>query len=668
MATANLEKANLQHLAQMAQDYPNRSAAKNEIINMEAVLKLPKGTEHFISDVHGEYEAFSHILNNASGVVREKVDAALGESICEEERASLATLIYYPQEKITQVENSGAEMGEWYRTAIYRLVEVCHHVASKSTRKFVRQSLPKGYEYIIDELMQAHFEDENKSTYYEQLVQSMISTGQAAQYIGALAKLIKELAVYRLHIVGDVYDRGPRPDIIMDMLCTHHSADVQWGNHDVLWMGACAGSEICVATLLGVTVRYRNFELLEEGYGIDLSPLKAFAEKEYAGVDCKVFNPKLTAQEKIDVPKDEVERVARMYKAIMVIQFKLEGEVIARNPDFKMDGRILLPKVDYAKGTVEIGGADYALKDYNFPTVDPENPMELTAGERKVLTALCKSFAASRALNRHVQFLYEKGGIYKVENKVLMFHGALPMEQNGSFSAVTFGGKEYSGKALFDYSDDMARAAYFAEGGSAERQRGQDFIWYLWCGPKSPLFGRGAMATFERTLITDKNTHTERKDDYYRYTDSETVAVKILEEFGLDKEHSHIVNGHVPIKASKGENPIKAGGHIIMIDGGFSKAYQSTTGIAGYTMVYTSRGISIRSHEPFVSFKKAVRDNQDIHSTVNVFEHHRARLLIKDTDEGAQIARDIEKLYELIDAYENGYLPESGEQFQGVLR
>ena len=545
LTSLEIVKSNLKYLKRLAKDYPTVQEVASEIINLEAVLQLPKGTEHFMSDIHGEYEAFTHILNNASGVVREKVDDVLQKTTSSQERAAFATLIYYPVQKLQEIKRSGVDMEEWYHLTLYRLVEVCHLLASKSTRKFVRQSLPEGYEYIIDELLHAHFVEENKRGYYEQIVNTIISTGQADEYIEAISNLIKRLAVHKLHIVGDVFDRGPRPDIILDMLMAHHSVDIQWGNHDILWMGAAAGSDICIANVMSVTVRYHNLEVLEDGYGINLRPLALFAEATYSDCDCSCFAPKLVERRNYD-PLD-IQRIAKMHKAISIIMFKLECQAIARNPDFEMETRALLPKVDFSAGTVEINGAVYPMKDCDFPTVDPQDPTALTEEEHEVMLGLRQSFMQSEKLNRHVRFLYKKGGVYKVENNNLLFHGAIPLEENGAFCKVQFEGQEYHSVSLLEYCDKMARQGYFAPLGSAERQRGLDFLWYLWCGPKSPVFGRDQMTTFERLFIEDKEVQVEHKDSYYRYTDSETVARVILTAFGLDPSKSHIINGHVPV-------------------------------------------------------------------------------------------------------------------------
>ena len=643
----------------LSQEYPTMSAASAAIINLEAVLKLPKGTEHFMSDLHGEHEAFTHILNNASGVIKEKVDFVLGKTVSEKERARLATLIYYPTQKMAELKDLGIVNREWYRLTLYRMVEVCRLVASKNTRKFVRESLPKNFEYIIDELLHAHFEDHPKERYYDQIITAIIDVGHAEEFIAALAELIKKLAVYKLHIVGDVFDRGPRPDIIIDKLMAHHSVDLQWGNHDVLWMGAAAGSPACVAAALNITLSYNNAELVEEGYGISLRPLAQFAEQVYANVDCSRFAP--SAAETAYLNQQDTDRIARMHKAIAVIMFKAEAQAIRRNPDFAMDDRLLLRAIDFASGTVRIGGKAYKLQDAALPTVGPENPEQLTEEEAEVLAKLCRAFMQSEKLARQVRFFYGAGSVYRIENHNLLFHGAIPLKQDGSMDEVTFDGSTYHGRALMDYCELTARQGYFAAEDSTERQRGRDFLWYLWCGPKSPIYGRAKMSTFEHLLLNDKETWDEKKNYYYDYTGSEEIFCTLLREFGLDVDDAHIINGHVPVLAAKGENPVKAGGKLIVIDGGFCKAYHSKTGLAGYTLVSSSRGLSLRSHEPFESTQKAISENRDILSSVAIFETNRERRLIEDTDEGQAIRRQITELQHLLAAYRAGTIKENNK-------
>ena len=650
-------RKNLKYLTLLAREYPNIAAASSEIINLQAILKLPKGTEHFMSDLHGEAEAFTHIVNNASGVIKEKVDRVLGPGVPDQERAEFATLIYYPAQKLDELKERQTDLNAWYRQTLYRLIDVCRVVSSKHTRSFVRKRLPKNYAYILDELLHAHFEDHDKEFYYGQILSSIIDVGRADDFIEAMCVLIKNLAVFKLHIVGDIFDRGPRPDQIMEQLLNHHSVDIQWGNHDVVWMGAAAGSPICIATVLRTSLSYNNLEALEDGYGINLRPLALFAESEYRDCDMHHFYPR-TDEARGPYHRSELIRTARMHKAIAIIMFKLECQVIDRNPDFELEGRDFLRRIDYREGTVEVEGKRYPLRDDDFPTVNPADPARLTRQEQEVMEALQRSFMESERLQRHVRFLFSKGGVYHIENGNLLFHGAVPLTDSGSFAVETFEQHGYAGRALMDYCDERARRGYFAPEGSAERQSGEDFLWYLWCGKLSPLYGRDKMTTFERLFVEDPDTHTETKNPYYRHVNDSKMARAILAEFGLDQTHSHIVNGHVPVRAAKGETPVKGEGRLIVIDGGFCRAYHEKTGIAGYTLVYNSRGMSLRQHQPFESAEKAIRENLDIVSTVDVFETCEKRTLVGDTDNGRRLAADIEDLKLLVQAYQMGLVKE----------
>ena len=650
-------RKNLKYLTLLAREYPNIAAASSEIINLQAILKLPKGTEHFMSDLHGEAEAFTHIVNNASGVIKEKVDRVLGPGVPEQERAEFATLIYYPAQKLDELKERQTDLNAWYRQTLYRLIDVCRVVSSKHTRSFVRKRLPKNYAYILDELLHAHFEDHDKEFYYGQILSSIIDVGRADDFIEAMCGLIKNLAVFKLHIVGDIFDRGPRPDQIMEQLLNHHSVDIQWGNHDVVWMGAAAGSPICIATVLRTSLAYNNLEALEDGYGINLRPLALFAENEYRDCDMHHFYPR-TDEARGPYHRSELIRTARMHKAIAMIMFKLECQVIDRNPDFELEGRDFLRRINYREGTVEVEGKHYPLRDDDFPTVNPADPARLTRQEQEVMEALQRSFMESERLQRHVRFLFAKGGVYHIENGNLMFHGAVPLTESGSFAVETFEQHGYAGRALMDYCDERARRGYFAPEGSAERQSGEDFLWYLWCGKLSPLYGRDKMTTFERLFVEDPATHTETKNPYYRHVNDSKMARAILAEFGLDQTHSHIVNGHVPVRAAKGETPVKGEGRLIVIDGGFCRAYHEKTGIAGYTLVYNSRGMSLRQHQPFESAEKAIRENLDIASTVEVFETCEKRTLVGDTDNGRRLAADVEDLKLLVQAYQMGLVKE----------
>lgn len=654
-------RGDLKYLSLFARDYPSIEEACTEIINLQAILKLPKPTEHFLSDLHGEYEAFTHILNNASGIIKEKVDRVLGDAVSPEERAEFATLIYYPVQKLEQLKPRQPDLDAWYRQTLFRMIDVCRVVASKYTRSFVRKRMPPNYAYILDELLHAHFEDHDKEFYYGQILSSIIGVGRADDFIEALAGLIKTLSVYKLHIVGDLFDRGPRPDLILEQLMAHHSVDFQWGNHDVVWMGAAAASPICVATVLKTTLAYNNLEAVEDGYGINLRPLALFAENAYRDCDVHRFYPH-TDESRGPYHRSELTRVARMHKAITVIMLKLECEVIDRESDFELGDRDFLRRIDFSDETVEVEGKRYPMLDTDLPTVDPADPARLTPEEREVIELLCRSFAESERLQRHVQFLYAKGGIYHIENGNLLFHGAVPLTESGSFALETFECKSYAGRELMDYCDRRARRGYFAAEGSEERLRGGDFLWYLWCGKLSPLFGRSKMTTFERLFIQNRETWEEKKDPYYRYINDTRMDRYILEEFGLDQTHSHIINGHVPVRAVEGETPLKAGGRLIVIDGGFCRAYHERTGIAGYTLVYNSRGMSLRVHEPFESTEKAIAQNRDIVSSVDVFETNEKRMLVTDTDEGRRLEAKIEDLKRLVTAYKSGLLKQGGAE------
>ena len=653
METKRIEE-NIKYLNLLAKEYPTVRRASSEIISLEAQLKLPKGTEMYMSDLHGEDQAFTHMLNNASGVIREKIDVALAGVTTEEQRAIYASLIYYPAEKLAEIKQSERNMDGWYRVTLYRLIDICRHVASKNTRRSVRKAIPPGYEFIIDELLHAHFEDHNKEAYYNQFVSAIIDTGTADEFIEAISVVVKRLAVHKLHIVGDIFDRGRRPDIILDKLMKHHSVDIQWGNHDVLWMCGATGSPLGVASVVRICAAYNNLEALEDGYGINLRPLAIFAQNTYKG-DCSVFKPRKAIGYNVD---DDV-LVAKMHKAISIIMYKLECQVITRNPNFEMNDRRLLQMVDFKNGTVRIEGRDYVLKDPDFPTVDPDNPAKLTQGEIEVIQKLCQGFRESTKLQEHTRFLYSHGSCYKAENGILMFHGVIPLNEDGSFRTVRFGGRGYAGKELMDYVDYMCRIAYFGDEGSLMRRLGQDILWYLWCGRNSPMFGRHKMTTFENVYLNEKELKVEGKDPYYLFQEDSVVADKILAEFGLSGSKCRIINGHVPVKVKSGEDPLKAGGKIIVIDGGFSRAYHDKTGIAGYTMVYSSRGVSLRAHQPFTSLQDVVFNNRDIESKVNVFETMANRMLVESTDEGRQIKELISDLKLLIQAYSKGIIKQN---------
>ena len=656
-------RRNLKYLNLLARDYPSQAAAASEIISTQALLKLPKGTEHFMSDLHGENEAFVHILNSASGVIREKVDQVLGQGVPAAERAELATLIYYPAEKLPQLkarQPGEAALEGWYSETLFRLIDICRLVSSKHTRSYVRACLPAGCGYVLDELLHAHFEDHDKDLYYGQIVGSIIENGRADRFITRLCELIKRLAVDKLHIVGDLFDRGPRPDIILDLLLRHHSVDIQWGNHDVVWMGAAAGSPLCCATVMKTTLAYHNHGMLEDSYGINLRHLQRLADHYYGGDDLTIWMPHTDAA-RGPYTEGMLHRCAVMHKAISIILFKLECAVIDRNPDFQMEGRDYLRRIDFARGTVDIAGRQYPLRDTSFPTVDPADPAALNPDEQLVLDKLVASFRQSEKLQQHVRFLYAKGSVYHIENGNLLYHGAVPMTEKGAFAAERFEGRLYAGRALMDYCDERARRGYYAPEGSAARQSGQDFLWYLWCGRLSPLFGRSAMTTFERLYVADKATHTEVKDPYYTWYNEESACRRILAEFGLPGS-CHIINGHVPVQEKNGESPLKGGGRLIVIDGGFCRAYHEKTGIAGYTLTYSSRDMSLRTHQPFVSAEKAITENIDIVSRENVLEQENRRVLVEDVDEGEILREKVHDLKQLVIAYQLGWIKEAESQ------
>lgn len=648
----------LRYLRLLSQKYQTVAAAASEIIRIEALLRLPKGTEHFMSDLHGEHEAFVHILNSASGVIREKIDTVLGPDVPAEERAELATLVYYPNQKLPELKARQPDLHAWYRLTLLRLIDLCRFVSSKHTRDHVRRCLPQNCGYILDELLHAHFEDHDKDQYYGEIIESILRYDRADAYIVRFCEVIKRLAVDRLHIVGDLFDRGPRPDRILDSLMAHHQVDIQWGNHDVVWMGAAAGSPLCIMTVLKTTLAYNNLDTLEGGYGISLRQLERFAQSTYADSDVSRWIPHADPR----TAAGDLTAAAQMHKAVTVMMLKLEAQVIARNPDFDLQGRDFLNHIDFAAGTVDYHGTVYPLLDCDFPTVDPAAPTTLTAEEAHVIAGLVRSFAESERLQRHVQFLYAHGAFYKICNGNLLYHGAVPMTEDGAFAAIRFEGVARSGKQLFDYCDRRARQGYSAPPGSPARLAGQDFLWYLWCGAKSPLFGRSAMTTFERLYIADPAAHREIKDPYYKHIAALDTAERILREFGLAGAGCHIVNGHVPVRAIEGESPIKGGGRLIIIDGGFCRAYHQRTGIAGYTLVYNSRGLILRTHQPFESAEKAIHEDEDITSKSEYIYTAPQRILVRDTDEGGRKQALIRDLCALVEAYQTGVLPQGVAQ------
>ena len=649
----------LRYLQMLARQYPTVQAASSEIINLQTILNLPKGTEHFISDVHGEYEAFLHILNSASGVVREKVDALFATSVSKADRDQLATLIYYPEEKLSEVAAHTQDLEEWYRITLHRLIDVCRLVTSKYTRSKVRKALPKEYAYIIDELINTNYEFHNKRDYYENIISTIIDIDRAEGFIVAVCNLIKRMVVDRLHMVGDMFDRGPRADIIMDALMDHHNVDIQWGNHDVLWMGAATGSRTLVATVLSNSIHYNNLEVIETGYGISLRPLAIFANEVYRDCDCSCFAAKFAGDDADAYTEKDKALAARMHKAITIILFKLEGQKILRNPGFGMEDRLLLDKIDYEHKCITIQGVKYDLADTNFPTVDREHPYDLSPEEDEVIDQLTESFQRSEKLQKHVRFLYTKGSLYKVFNGNLLFHGCIPLTCDGQIMRFSMVGcKNLGGRAFLEHAEMVARQGYYAKPGSPERIAGQDFLWFLWCGRNSPLFGRDRMTTFERRLIKDESAWTEPKNAYYTFYNDPAVCDMLLAEFGLAGPHCHIINGHMPVKSKKGESPFKGSGKLIVIDGGLCRAYQSTTGIAGYTLIYNSNCYRIVSHRPFSGRQEAIKENKDIASTSEVFERMERRVKIAGTDIGSELQQQVDDLKALLHAYRMGEILE----------
>ena len=645
-----IDKEHLHYLEQLSEMYPTIGKASSEIINLQAILNLPKGTEHFVSDVHGEYEAFSHVLKNGSGAVRKKIDDVFGLAMDKADKAALATLIYYPREKMELIKQDEPDMDSWYKTTLYKLIEVCKTVSSKYTRSKVRKALPEEYAYVIEELITEKPEVLNKEAYYESIINTTVELGTAEEFIVVLSELIQRLAVDHLHVLGDIYDRGAGPQLIMDRLCRYHSLDIQWGNHDIIWMGAAAGNPACIATVVRNSIRYGNLDVVEEGYGINMLPLATFALKAYKDDPCTRFVFKVAPSGADNMESDLIKK---MHKAIAIIRFKLEGQLIKKWPEYGMKERLLLEHIDYEQGTIELEGRTYKLLDTSFPTIDPADPYRLTEGEEEVIQRLRSSFIHCEKLKNHVGLLLKKGSMYKVYNGNLLFHGCIPMEEDGSFAKVNIYGKEYSGKALFDILETYVRKAFFSDD-KLERQKGSDIMWYIWTAPYSPLYGRNKMATFERYFIDDDDMKIEKKNFYYDYINKPECAQRILEEFGLHDKRDHIINGHVPVHRLRGESPVKCDGRVIVIDGGFSKAYRRRTGIAGYTLIYNSYGLTLTAHEPFESPETAVRDERDIVSRREAVEVLDKRILVGDTDAGIKMKEKIADLKHLIAEYRSG--------------
>ena len=653
MSDMNISPMELKYLERLAEIYPTIAKASTEIINLRAILNLPKATEHFLTDIHGEYEAFSHVLKNGSGSVRRKIEEIFGHTLSRHDKKELATLIYYPREKMKLVKKTETHMEEWYRISLYRLIEVCKQVSSKYTTSKVRKALPEDFAYIIEELITEKPEILDKEAYYEQIINTIIEVRQAEQFIVALGELIQRLIVDHLHILGDIYDRGPGPHKIMDKLMEYHSVDVQWGNHDILWMVAAAREEVCLATAIRNCARYSNLDILEDGYGINLLPLATFALKTYANDPCDCF--KCKGKNKNGVMEEELNQ--KMHKAISIMAFKLEGQLVQRRPEFHMDSRLVFDCIDFERGVMTIDGMECELLDKNFPTVDPKDPYRLSTEEEEVMERLVSAFMGCDKLQKHMKFLLKKGSLYKVFNGNLLYHGCMPLEEDGTFREVDIYGKKYKGRALYDVLDKYVRKAIFALD-EEEKLKGKDILWYIWSGPDSPMFGKSKMATFERYFLAEKETHKEVKNHYYDVLDSEEIAEKILDEFQVQGGNRIIINGHVPVHHKAGESPIKCNGKLLIIDGGFSKAYQKETGIAGYTLISNSWGLILAAHQPFTSTEEAISQGSDILSDSMVVNRVAIRKLVADTDYGARLRDRIDELKMLLQAYRSGLIVE----------
>ncbi len=655
MTEPNLNERDLSYLKLLAKQYPKIQAATSEIVKLSSILQLPKGTEHFLSDIHGEHEAFAHVVRSGSGAIKRRIDEIFDEALTAMERQDLAILIYYPRRKLAQIKTAVTDQENWFNTTLVNLIWLCRVVSSKYPRAAVRAALPVDYAAIVDELLHEQEGIENRRAYYRQLIHTIISTGSAEAVIIALCRLIQRLAIARLHIIGDVYDRGPGAHHIMDTLLEYHTVDFQWGNHDIVWMGAAAGSEACMANVIRIALRYDNLETLENGYTISLLPLASFAMEVYGDDPCTRFIPRLSGVE--DYTENELQLMAQMHKAITIIQLKLESQIITRRDHYQMKDRLFFDKIDPEKGVVRLREREYSLLDAYFPTIDTTNPFQLTLREQSVVERLKFSFSHSEKLQRHARFLLSRGSMYLVHNGNLLYHGCVPMNEDGTFKTLRIGSKDVTARSLMDQFDRLVRRGFLASE-PEQKQNGQDVMWYLWSGEHSPLFGKRKMATFERYFIPDQATHFEAMNPYYKFRDQEKTACMILEAFGLDPERAHIINGHVPVEVNKGENPVKAGGRLLVIDGGFSKAYQEKTGIAGYTLVSNSYGLLLASHEPFQSTQKVIEEGQALRSQTDVLETNTGRFLVKDTDQGIELQRQIEDLTALVSAYRSGELQE----------
>lgn len=654
-------ESDMRVLELLSQSFPNIGAASTEIINLEAIMNLPKGTEHFMADIHGEYAAFLHILKNASGNIKRKVSEIYGTSMRESEIRELCTLIYYPERKLEYIKTSDTHLEDFYSITLHQLVRICQSVSSKYTRSKVRKALPKEFAYIIEELLHESASDHDKQAYFNRIIETIVLTGRSDEFIIALCNVIQRLAVDHLHILGDIYDRGPGAHIIMDTLCTYHNFDIQWGNHDALWMGAAAGNDCCIANVLRLSLRYGNMATLEDGYGINLVPLATFAMETYSTDPCDLFGPHL---DKDDTTHNEKTRrlIAQMHKAISIIQFKLEAALIDSRPEWKMNDRKLLEYIDFQRKVFHKDGRDYAMKDTFFPTVDPNAPYELTAEEQDLVNKLHHSFLVSDKLKKHIKCLFSNGCMYGIYNSNLLFHASVPLNADGTLREVDLNGKKYQGRELLHQIGMVMRSAFNNDTDAEERRFAIDYFWYLWCGVDSPLFDKSKMTTFERYFLEDKETYKEEKGYYYTLRDDEHVCDMILDAFGVKGKHRHIINGHVPVRAGKGERPIKANGKLMVIDGGFAKAYHDTTGIAGYTLVFHSRGFQLVQHEPFTSAEEAIKNGTDIVSTTQIVEMSSQRMMVRDTDKGHELQSQIEELQELLYTYRHGIIKERNKK------
>jgi fructose-1,6-bisphosphatase-3 len=641
----------IKYLKLLSDRFPNIQAASTEIINLEAILNLPKGTEHFLTDIHGEFETFSHILANASGVVKRKIEDVFGKTLRKKEKSQLATLIYYPKEKLDLIHQQESDMNEWYAITLQRLAKVARASASKYTRSKVRKAMPKHFEYIIDELLNESGED--KEEYFESIISTIISINRADAFIVAMCNFIQRLLIDRLHIIGDIYDRGPSAERVMDKLMEHPSVDIQWGNHDIIWMGAASGNLALIATIIRISLRYQNIDTIEDAYGINMMPLATFAMETYKNDPCERFTPITEVFDK------NVELIKKMHKAISIIQFKLEGQAVKRNPNFEMEDRLLLDKINYKKGTITINNKEHELLDKNFPTIDPANPYKLNEEEEEVMMKLRTSIKNSKRLQKHIEYLFSHGSMYLAFNSNLLYHGCIPMNEKGEFECFDVSGHNVSGKQLCDRFEITVRRAYQHRFSTKNSNNNLDYFWYLWCGEKSPLYGKKKMTTFERYFIADKTIQKEDRNSYYNlvYSNEELVK-KILKEFKLDPESSHIINGHIPVKVKKGESPIKANGKLFLIDGGMSKPYQKVTGVAGYTLIYNSYGLVLVEHQSFESRQKAIEEEVDIISNRIFIEAKAKRKRVRDTDVGKEMETQIEDLKLLLAAFKKGLIKE----------